>query len=685
MKQINVCPVCGGKLERRETEFVCLYCNGVFSDQTVEEIEEKVNSMLDEFKQELVANTRTQLWDAIHEKYLSSKRILNLSRNIKTYLPDDFLANFFEFVNTKSHTQEQINEYINNIDYKEYYYLVDVVLDFMIRSLEPGNLLCLNNLIENTYKQNYLKLYNEYTSRLAKEAEKVKSGVYDLTIERDVFVAYSSKDIKYVEEVVKLLNQEGISYFVALENLRHGKGAVENYDKALEQAIENCKTFLFISSTNSRTRECDALKKEIPYLKKLDKLNAPAEYRNDYSKMPLKYKKPRVQLLIGDTPTGTLGDKQVAEVFDGYEWRYDAESAIESIYNFLNEDYFEEETEADKLRRELAEQARQQKELEEKQARQQKELEERQAQQKKELEEKQVQQQKELEEKQTKQIEDLKKMLADMLAKQNESNETKKDESSVEQEDAEAQNKMGKAYYFGEGVKQDYEQAVEWFEKAAEQGFADAQCNLGYCYYQGSGIKQNFKQAVLWFEKAAKQGHAKAQNELGIRYYNGEGVKQDYEQAVEWFIKAAEQGFAEAQYNLGNAYSNGEGVTQNHKKAVEWYEKAAEQGFTEAQHNLGCCYYSGEGVKQDYEQAVEWFRKAAEQGYAQSQYNLGYCYYQGSGIKQNFKQAVLWFEKAANQDFKIAQNDLAVCYANGIGVDKNPQIATYWYNRSKNK
>ncbi len=391
MKQINICPVCGGKLEKKETEFVCLYCNGVFQEDTVQDIEEKMNNMLDKFKQELVANTRTQLWDAIHEKYLSSERILNLSRNIKTYLPDDFLANFFEFVNTKSHTQEQINEYINNIDYKEYYYLVDVVLDFMIRSLEPGNLLCLNNLIENTYKQNYLKLYNEYTSRLAKEAEKVKSGVYDLTMERDVFVAYSSKDIKHVEEVVKLLNQEGISYFVALENLRHGKGAVENYDKALEQAIENCKTFLFISSTNSRTRECDALKKEIPYLKKLDKLNAPAEFRNDYSKMPLKYKKPRVQLLIGDTPTGTLGDKQVAEVFDGYEWRYDAESAIEAIYNFLNEDYFEEETETERIKREF--------------------------------EEKQAQQKKELEEKQARQIEELKKMMAKMVTDQNKQKE----------------------------------------------------------------------------------------------------------------------------------------------------------------------------------------------------------------------------------------------------------------------
>ena len=338
IKQTNVCPICGGKLEKNQEQFVCIYCKNTFEEKKVLDIEEKINSLLDEFKKELVANARTQLWDALHEKYISSDKILDITRIIKTYLPDDFMANFFEFVNTKTNTTSQINDYINDIDYKENYIYIDIILDFMIDSLEPSYLLALNNLIENTYKNNDLKLYNEYATKLSNMAEKIDNGVYDLDIERDVFIAYSSKDIKYVEDITKELDKNGITYFVALKNLRHGKGAVENYDSALEKAIENSKTFLFISSLNSRTKECDALKKEIPYLKKLDKLNAPAEYRNDYNKIPLKYKKPRVQLLIGEKPEGTLADKQIAEIFDGYEWRYDAQSAVEAIYNFLNND-----------------------------------------------------------------------------------------------------------------------------------------------------------------------------------------------------------------------------------------------------------------------------------------------------------------------------------------------------------
>ena len=37
---------------------------------------------------------------------------------------------------------------------------------------------------------------------------------------------------------------------------------------------------------------------------------------------------------------------------------------------------------------------------------------------------------------------------------------------------------------FGEGVEQDYAEAVKWYRLAAEQGNADAQYNLGYAYSQ---------------------------------------------------------------------------------------------------------------------------------------------------------------------------------------------------------
>ena len=89
---------------------------------------------------------------------------------------------------------------------------------------------------------------------------------------------------------------------------------------------------------------------------------------------------------------------------------------------------------------------------------------------------------------------------------------------------------------------------------AAEQGDQKAQFNLGVRYYKGEGVEQNYAEAVKWFRKAAQQGNAKAQYNLAFCYDNGKGVTQDYTKAVQWYRKAAKQGDAKAQFNLANCF-----------------------------------------------------------------------------------------------------------------------------------
>ena len=48
----------------------------------------------------------------------------------------------------------------------------------------------------------------------------------------------------------------------------------------------------------------------------------------------------------------------------------------------------------------------------------------------------------------------------------------------------------------GEGVTQNKEEAVKWYNIAAQQGHADAQYNLGCCYDEGEGVTQNKEEAV---------------------------------------------------------------------------------------------------------------------------------------------------------------------------------------------
>ena len=62
---------------------------------------------------------------------------------------------------------------------------------------------------------------------------------------------------------------------------------------------------------------------------------------------------------------------------------------------------------------------------------------------------------------------------------------------------------------------------VKWCLKAAEQGEVDAQNNLGAVYENGDGVPQDYAEAVRWYREAANQGYALAQFNLGFLYYEG--------------------------------------------------------------------------------------------------------------------------------------------------------------------
>ena len=56
-------------------------------------------------------------------------------------------------------------------------------------------------------------------------------------------------------------------------------------------------------------------------------------------------------------------------------------------------------------------------------------------------------------------------------------------------------------------------------------------------YQNGQGVPQDYKEAVKWYLKAAEQGNAIAQNHLGVMYDQGKGVTQDYKEAAKWYLK----------------------------------------------------------------------------------------------------------------------------------------------------
>ena len=228
----------------------------------------------------------------------------------------------------------------------------------------------------------------------------------------------------------------------------------------------------------------------------------------------------------------------------------------------------------------------------------------------------------------------------------------------AEDKDSFAQCNLGDMYYYGDGVVQDYKEAVKWYRKAAEQGNSMAEYSLGEMYEYGNGVVQDYKKAIKWYRKAAEQGDSDAQYSLGEMYYYGNGVVQDYKKAIKWYRKAAEEGDSDAQCNLGYMYKYGKGVVQDYEEAVKWYREAAEQGDSNAQCSLGSMYYYGKGIVQDYEEAVKWYRKAAEQGNSTAQCNLGYMYEFGKGVIKDCEKAIKWYKKAVEQGYTNAKKAL---------------------------
>ncbi len=207
---------------------------------------------------------------------------------------------------------------------------------------------------------------------------------------------------------------------------------------------------------------------------------------------------------------------------------------------------------------------------------------------------------------------------------------------------------LGKMYYEGTGVAQNYNEAFKWFQKAADKGIDDACAYLGKMYYEGTGVAQNYNEAFKCFQKAADNGVTGAYTWLGVMYYDGQGVAQNYEKAFLWTKKAAENGAANAYVGLGVMYCNGQGVVQNYNEAFKWFQKAADNGAADAYVGLGVMYCKGQGVAKNSNEAFKWFQKAADNGGASAFAYLGDMYYAGDGVAQNYNEALKWYQKAAD-------------------------------------
>lgn len=103
----------------------------------------------------------------------------------------------------------------------------------------------------------------------------------------------------------------------------------------------------------------------------------------------------------------------------------------------------------------------------------------------------------------------------------------------------------------------------------AKRGDAESQYQVGKHYYDGDIVEQDYFQALRWFGRAAERNHSEALSEYDLARHD--------------LTKAAEQGDSISQYRLGKLYSE----ENRWVEAVICYRRASAQGHKEAIKELG--------------------------------------------------------------------------------------------------
>ncbi len=308
MLKSNLCPRCGEPLSEEGGKLVCRYCHASYTVDEGEKAKKLLLSVIEEAKLEALANRRRILWEAAHKPHISTKEIRRAASDVREIYAEDRLARFY--LSAVSNNPSDLNDFLLNEEVD----LFDAreMVRFILLSLDLRNVLAVRNFVEKHFSGKE-KLDN--LQRVSDETEKLDQGVYLTSLPRHVFLAYSSADMDDVIRIADYLEEQGITCFVASRNLRHGKGSVENYEKALYDALSHCSCLVFVSSENSRSLSCDALTVELPFAQdNLPKLK-------------------RIQYVIEEPgkKTGPAVKTLLKSYFQGEEWITDLETLSEKV------------------------------------------------------------------------------------------------------------------------------------------------------------------------------------------------------------------------------------------------------------------------------------------------------------------------------------------------------------------
>lgn len=177
----------------------------------------------------------------------------------------------------------------------------------------------------------------------------------------------------------------------------------------------------------------------------------------------------------------------------------------------------------------------------------------------------------------------------------------------------------------------------------------------------GNGVKQNWDKAVEMLQRASDGGNHDADWELGLLYEHGNHVVKDESRAYALYKSSADAGSPIGLYLVAHCYQHGIAVTEDHAVSDSLYAKSIE-GLMQLVPDedmyvlnfIGSAYFWGDGVKVDRKKAFGYYLISAGKGNPETQYKVGSCYEKGQGTARDMSEAVSWYRKSAAQGYQEA-------------------------------
>ncbi|MBV1876821.1 MAG: sel1 repeat family protein [Pseudomonadales bacterium] len=162
------------------------------------------------------------------------------------------------------------------------------------------------------------------------------------------------------------------------------------------------------------------------------------------------------------------------------------------------------------------------------------------------------------------------------------------------------------------GVSRSVPKAKKYWLRAVKCGSVEAAVELGDLFYFGDGVKENYKKAEEFWLIAARHKDELGMFKLADFYYDCRPER--IQEAIVLFESLTKDTiFAKNSCcKLGRIFDRGIGVKRDSKVAALWYEVGARLNDGNCLLDLSYLYYRGDGVERNVARAIELAERSAD-------------------------------------------------------------------------